>query len=90
VIAENHQDSQQGQLLLGEALARLRDQGCSRAAAITASKRAESLFLGLDGVPASTGPWQTSLLRIAVQRYAVEERSQVRLFEFTLKKPEVP
>ena len=90
VIAENHQDSQQGQLLLGEALARLRDQGFLSAAAITASERAQSLFVRLGGVAASTGPWQTSLLNRAMRRYALEERSQVRLFEFAIKKPEAP
>ena len=87
VIAENHQDSQQGELLLGEALARLRDQECSMAVAITASERARSLFVRLGGVPASMGPWQTSLIERAVQRYAVEERGQVQLFEFALKRP---
>ncbi|MFC1597219.1 GNAT family N-acetyltransferase [Planctomycetota bacterium] len=90
VIAENHQDSQQGQLLLSEALARLLDQGCSRAVAITASERAQSLFARSGGELASTGSWRTSLLQKAVQRYAVEERDQVRLFEFALKKPGSP
>lgn len=90
VIAENHQDSQQGQLLLGEAFARLRGQGCSRAAAITASERAQSLFLRAGGVPRSTGSRQTLLLGRAVQRYAVKERCKVQLFEFALKTPGGP
>ena len=87
VVAENHQDSQQGQLLHGEALARLRDRGCSTAVAITASDRSRSLFTRLGGVPEPTGAWQASVLERAAQRYALEERGQVQLFEFPLKKP---
>ncbi len=84
VIAENHQDSQQGQLLLCEALARLRERGCSRAVAITASQRAQSLFRRSGGIAASATIRESAFLQKAVQRYVPEERDQVELFEFLL------
>jgi acetylglutamate kinase/predicted GNAT family N-acyltransferase len=84
VIAENHQDSQQGQLLLSEALARLREQGSSRAVALTASRRAQRLFQRLGGTAASATAGESALLRKAVQRYSPEERGQVQCFEFLL------
>ena len=84
VIAENHQDSQQGQLLLSEALARLREQGCSRAVAITASQRAQSLFQRQGGITAAETHDKLELLSKAMQRYAPEERDQIKLFEFIL------
>jgi len=84
VIAENHQDSQHGQLLLSEALGRLREGGYATAAAITASERAKRLFQRNGGVPAANGPWQAQLLENALPRYHVDERSRVQLFEFAL------
>ena len=84
VIAENHQDSQQGQLLFSEALDRLRGQGCLRAVAITASERAQSLFESLGGVATSAPLGESALLEKAVQRYAPQERGQARLYEFLL------
>ena len=85
VIGENHQDSQQGQLLLGEALARLREQGCTRAVAITGSQRAGDLFRRSGGVPIAASIGESPLLEKAVQRYVPEERNQVQLFEFLLQ-----
>jgi amino-acid N-acetyltransferase len=82
VIGEDHQDSQQGQLLLTEALSRFREKGYAGAAAVTASERAKRLFGRCGGTPDSTGPWQARLLSSALPRYALEERSQVQLFEF--------
>ena len=85
VIAENHQDSQQGQLLLSESLARLRERGCSRVIAITASQRAQSLFQRVGGMTISAMVGASALLHEALQRYAPEERAQVQLFEFLLE-----
>jgi acetylglutamate kinase len=84
VIGENHQDSQQGQLLLGEALSRFRQQGRMAAAAITASDRSKRLFERNGGTPEPTGPWQTPLLETAVRRYHPDERHDVQLFVFRL------
>jgi acetylglutamate kinase len=86
VVGENHQDSQHGQLLLSEALGRLRARGYAGAAAITASERAKRLFERTGALPGATAPWQTKLLNQALERYAPEERSQVELFQFTLQK----
>jgi acetylglutamate kinase len=85
VIGENHQDSQQGQLLLGEALQRFAERGHTVAVAVTASERAKKLFERLGGRRESSGPWQTRLLDASALRYAPEERSDVQLFEFPLK-----
>ncbi len=87
VIGENHQDSQQGQLLLSEVFMRLQQQGCPRAVAITASQRAQSLFRRLGGSSELTAEWQAALLDEAVQRYAAKERHQVQLLDFDLQKP---
>ena len=84
VIAENHQDSQQGQLLLAEALARLRGQGCRRAVAISASARAQSLFQRLGRISTSPTAAESAFLHKAADRYLPEERDQVQLFEFPL------
>ena len=81
VVGENHQDSQQGQLLLTEALARLGEQGSSRAVAITGSQRAGDLFRRSGGVPIGESP----LLEQAARRYVAEERNEVQLFEFILE-----
>jgi acetylglutamate kinase/predicted GNAT family N-acyltransferase len=85
VIAENHQDSQHGQLLLTETLACLRERGCVRAVAITASHRASALFRRLGGVctPAVDSP--SPLARKSLLRYAPEERGQVEWIEFLLQ-----
>ncbi len=85
VIAENHQDSQHGQLLLTETLARLRERGCVRAVAITASPRAQGLFRRLGGEPAPAAASQSTLAQRALLRYAPEERSEVELIEFLLQ-----
>jgi N-acetylglutamate synthase-like GNAT family acetyltransferase len=90
VIGEDHHDSQQGQLLLAETLSRLREQGHSRAIAITASQRAQNLFTGIGGAQVSSGPWHATLLSKARQRYAPAERDDVQLFEFTLGKHVLP
>lgn len=85
VIAENHQDSQHGQLLLCEALSRFREQGYMEAAAITASDRAKRLFDRNGGRPEPDRPWQKRLIEDAVPRYQPEERGQVQLFRFDLR-----
>lgn len=82
VISENHQDSQHGQLLLGEALARFREKGYAGAAAITASDRAKRLFERNGGVTTIDGPWQGKLLSQARTRYCPEERDAVTLYVF--------
>jgi hypothetical protein len=56
VIAENHQDSQHGQLLLSEALSRFREKGHKLAVAVTASDRAKRLFARSGGGRGSSGP----------------------------------
>jgi amino-acid N-acetyltransferase len=84
VIGENHQDSQQGQLLLGEAFGRLRERGVAAAVAITASPRAKGLFARCGGRTEQDDGWKSRLLKGAQQRYPPEERSQVQLFEFPL------
>jgi N-acetylglutamate synthase-like GNAT family acetyltransferase len=83
VIAENHQDSQHGELLLTEALSRFREKGCRAAVAITASERAARLFLQNGAVPWIGGSWPAELLAQARQRYHGEEREQVRLFHWS-------
>jgi acetylglutamate kinase len=90
VVGEDHHDSQQGRLLLGETLSRIGVQGQSRAIAVTASPRAHSLFVHLGGTEPSLQPWQTTLLDRARQRYTPAERDTVRLFEFTLSKYALP
>jgi len=85
VIGENHQDSQQGQLLLAEALARFPEQGSSRAVAITGSQRARDLFRRSGGVPIGSPTVESPLLQEALQRYAPQERNEVQLFEFLIK-----
>ena len=84
VVGENHQDSQQGQLLLSEALSRLGEQGSLRALAITGSQRAGNLFRRLGGVPITTSGGESPLLQESLKRRAVEEHDQVELFEFRL------
>lgn len=84
VIGENHQDSQHGQLLLSEALARFREEGDTGAAAITASERARRLFERNGGVATAEGSWQQQLLEHSRKRYHPDERGLVQLFEFTL------
>jgi acetylglutamate kinase len=84
VIAENHQDSQQGQLLCNETFTRLRQQGYRRAVAITGAQKAQALFRRLGGkaMPAVAHPSQR--VQHALQRYQPAERDQVELFEFSL------
>jgi acetylglutamate kinase len=84
VIGEDHQDSQHGQLLLSEALGRLRGRGFVAAAAVTASEPAKRVFHRLGGVPRQEGPWQSKLLEKALPRYKPQEQDQVELFEFKL------
>jgi len=84
VIAENHQDSQQGQLLLTEAFARLREQGCSRAVAISASQRAQGLFRRLGGTATPALDCSSPLAAKSLERYRPEERHQVQWFQFQL------
>jgi N-acetylglutamate synthase-like GNAT family acetyltransferase len=85
VIAENHQDSQQGQLLLSETFAHLREQGGRRAYAITASERAQSLFQRLGGTPLTEKYDKLKMLSKAMQRYSPEESDRVKLFRFILQ-----
>lgn len=82
VVGENHQDSQQGQLLLSEALARLREQDAAGAVAITASPRARGLFERLGGQVTSQERWQNNLLNHAKKRYAAAEQNEVTLVAF--------
>jgi acetylglutamate kinase/N-acetylglutamate synthase-like GNAT family acetyltransferase len=84
VIAEDHQDSQQGQLLLAEAFARLREQGYQRAVSISASPRAQGLFRRLGGVATPAVSCSSPLAQKSLRRYAPEEREQVEWFEFRL------
>lgn len=85
VIAENHQDSQHGQLLLSEALSRFREKGCKLAVAITASDRAKRLFSRSGGRPGAERSWQQQMLGTALARYHTEERENVLLFRFDLQ-----
>lgn len=84
VIAENHQDSQQGQLLLTEALARMRELGCARAVALSASPRAQLLFRRVGGVATPAIECDSPLARKSLQRYQPAERGQVEWIEFRL------
>jgi N-acetylglutamate synthase-like GNAT family acetyltransferase len=84
VIAENHQDSQQGQLLLTEAFARLREQGFARAIALSASPRAQILFRRMGGVATPAAECDSPLARKSLQRYQPSERRQVEWIEFRL------
>lgn len=81
VVGDDHQDSQQGQLLLSEALERFRQRDYREIVAITASPRASRAFERVGGViPTSPAPWQRALLEEARTRYHPEERSEVELF----------
>ena len=62
VIAENHQDSQQGQLLLSEAIGRFREKGYAWAVAVTASDRAKRLFERNGHEVTAPTDWQAQLL----------------------------
>ncbi len=84
VIGENHQDSQHGRLLLGEALGRFRERGYTRAAAVTASDRAKRLFARSGAAPRARGPWQSEFLEKTQGRYHPDERDEVQLFDFRL------
>jgi len=84
VIAENHQDSQHGQLLLTETLSRCREQAHKVAVAVTASDRAKRLFARCGGRPGADRPWQHRLLDAALARYQPDERPQVELYQFAL------
>ena len=84
VIAENHQDSQHGQLLLTEALSRFREKGHKVAAAVTASDRAKRLFARSGGRPGAERPWQRRMFDAALARYHADERDEVQLFQFDL------
>lgn len=85
VVGENHQDSQQGQLLLSEALARLREQEALGAVAITASDRACTLFERFGGRVGARLAWQREMLSQAKKRYQPAEQNDVHLFEFKLR-----
>ncbi len=85
VIAENHQDSQHGQLLLSETLARLRERGCVQAVAITASLRAQALFRRLGGTATPAVDCQSPLAQKSLLRYAPAERQQVEWIEFLIQ-----
>lgn len=84
VIAENHQDSQQGQLLLTEALTRLREQRYRRAVAISASERAQRLFRRVGGTAVPAIQCTSPLAHKSLERYVPEERHLVEWFEFRL------
>ena len=84
VIAENHQDSQHGQLLLTEALSRFREKGHRVAVAVTASDRAKRLFTRSGGRPGAERPWQQRMYDAALARYRADERDVVQLFQFDL------
>jgi N-acetylglutamate synthase-like GNAT family acetyltransferase len=86
VIAENHQDSQHGQLLLTEVLSRFREKGHTVAVAVTASDRAKRLFTRCGGRSGAERPWQRRLLDAALARYHADERADVELFRFDLEK----
>ena len=85
VVGENHQDSQQGQLLLSEALARLREQQAAGAVAVTASQRARVVFERLGGHAGAETTWQKQMLNRAKRRYAPAEQNDVQLFVFQLR-----
>lgn len=84
VIAENHQDSQHGQLLLTEALSRFREKGHKVAVAVTASDRAKRLFARSGGASGVERPWQRRMLDASLARYHADERDNVQLFQFDL------
>lgn len=83
IVGENHQDSQQGQLLLSEALERFRQRGYRQLAAITASPRAKRAFLRVGGrTPEELTGWQACLLTEARKRYHPAEQAEVEMFVF--------
>ena len=84
VIGENQQNSQQGQLLLSEALSRFKEQGRHTIVSITASPHAAKLFERHGGRSGASLPWQHELLETSRQRYRSEEKNAVRLFTFDL------
>ena len=89
VVGEDHQDSQQGQLLLSESLERFRHRGYRQIVGITASPRAKRAFLRVGGrTPEELSPWQNTLLREARKRYLPEEQPDVELFLFDPEEPQ--
>lgn len=86
VIAEDHQNSQQGQVLLSEALTRFKNQGDQFSYAITAADGAKKLFARHEGKIANLdAPWKEKLLAESRERYKEDEKDLVELFEFNLK-----
>lgn len=83
-IGEDHQNSQQGQLLLFESLARLRGRGYQKAVAITSSGHAKRLFEKNGGAISHRSGWELTILEAARQRYQPSERQDVSLYEFQL------
>lgn len=85
VVAEDHQNSQQGQVLLSEALTRFKNHGDKFSYAITAADGAKKLFERHDGKKASLDtPWKEELLMKSRDRYKEDEKDLVELFEFNL------
>lgn len=84
VIGENQQNSQQGQLLLSEALSRFKERGHQTVVSITASPHAAKLFERSGGVKGTPQPWQQQLRETSRQRYPSDEQNAVQLFTFDL------
>jgi hypothetical protein len=85
IIAEGHQNSQQGRVLFEEALDRFKGFGYEKVYAVSASPAAKKLFTYFNGnacnVPEA---WQQQYLQQCRQRYHVKEQNNVILFEIPL------
>lgn len=83
-IGEGHQDSQQGETLLREALDRYKSQGFQVACATTASSRAKSVFERVGGELGVKEDWQGEALNETKARFEEDEKDDVEIFVFDL------
>lgn len=81
-VAENHQSSQYGRVLLEECLARIREAGFSRAVSITAADQLKHLYRQYGGV-LDQGEF-ADVLAPSLKRYDETERELVHLYAFDM------
>lgn len=81
-VAENHQSSQYGRVLLEECLVRIREAGYTRAVSITAADQLKHLYKQYGGVK-DEGEYR-DVLAPSLNRYDETERELVHLYTFDM------
>lgn len=81
-VAENHQSSQYGRVLLEECLVRIREAGYTRAVSITAADQLKHLYRQYGGVQ-DQGEF-ADVLAPSLKRYDPTERELVHLYAFDM------